>query len=178
MNKHNIEQKTNYLLESTKYSSGEVDVLTIAQSLGFIGGLAKLFSNSNGFILIDHSEKQIYRIIGISVDKVIGVNVHLDLQTKRFVIAHEIGHYLLHCYSNFFARRESLYQVSREETEADFFASCLLMPQKQFIQRYNELKDKELSKEDMITLLQKSFNVPEDKIKQRIITLKGCELLC
>ena len=43
------------------------------------------------------------------------------------------------------------------------------MPQKPFTQRYNELKDKGLSKEDIITLLQKSFNVPEDKVKQRII---------
>lgn len=178
MNKHNIEQKTNYLLESTKYSSGEVDILTIAQSLGFTVGLAKLFLNSNGFIQIDYSKKQIYRIIGIPADKAIGVNVHLGLQTKRFIIAHEIGHYLLHCHSNFFARREFRYQVSREETEADFFASCLLMPQKPFTQRYNELKDKGLSKEDIITLLQKSFNVPEGKIKQRIIKMKGCESLC
>lgn len=46
------------------------------------------------------------------------------------------------------------------------------MPQKQFIQRYNELKDKDLSKEDMITLLQKSFNVSEEKVKQRIINIE------
>ena len=46
------------------------------------------------------------------------------------------------------------------------------MPQKQSIQRYNELKDKDLSKEDMITLLQKSFNVSEEKVKQRIINIE------
>lgn len=80
MNKRNIEQKANYLLEFTKYSSGEVDILTIAQSLGFTVGLVRLFSNSNGFILIDHSKKQIYRIIGLPTDKAIGVNAHLSSQ--------------------------------------------------------------------------------------------------
>ena len=124
MNKRNIEQKAIYLLESTKYSSGEVDILTIAQSLGFIVGIAALPSNDNGFILIDHSKKQIYRIIGLPTDKAIGVNVHLDLQTKRFIIAHEIGHYLLHYHNDFFARREFLYQVDHEEAEEDFF--CLM----------------------------------------------------
>ena len=169
MNKQNIEQKANYLLQSLKYNDGEVDVLTIAQTLGFVVGIAALPSNDNGFILIDHSKKQIYRIIALPIDKAIGVNVHLDLQTRRFIIAHEIGHYILHYHSNPFIRREFIYQVSREEIEADFFASCLLMPQKPFIRRYNELKDKDLSKEDIITLLQKSFNVPEEKVKQRII---------
>lgn len=172
MNKRNIEQKAIYLLESTKYSSGEVDILTIAQSLGFVVGIAALPSNDNGFILIDHSKKQIYRIIGLPVHKAIGVNVHFDLQTRRFIIAHEIGHYLLHYHDNPYIRREFLYQVNREEAEADFFASCLLMPQKPFIQRYKELKAKDLSKEDIITLLQKSFNVSEEKVKQRIINIE------
>lgn len=168
MNKHNIEQKTNHLLQSLKYNGGEVDILTIAQSLGFVVGIAILPSNDNGFILIDHSKERIYNIIGIATDKAIGVNVHLDLQTRRFIIAHEIGHYILHYHNNSFARREKTYQNNTEETEADFFASCLLMPQKYFTQRYNELKNKDLSKEDMITLLQKSFNVSEDKVIQRI----------
>lgn len=168
MNKQNIKQKANYLLQSLKYSSGEVDVLTIAQSLGFVVGIAALPSNDNSFILIDHSKKQIYRIIALPIDKAIGVNVYLGLQTRRFIIVHEIGHYLLHCHNDFFARREFIYQVSREEVEADFFASCLLMLQKPFIRRYNELKAKDLSKENIITLLQKSFNVSEDKVIQRI----------
>lgn len=174
MNKHNIEQKANYLLESIKYNGGEVDVLTVAQTLGFVVGIAALPSNDNGFILINHSKECINHIIGVPTNKAIGVNAYLDLQTRRFIIAHEIGHYKLHYNENIdsFARCEFLYQVSREEIESDFFASCLLMPQKYFTQRYNELKNKDLSKEDMITLLQKSFNVPEEKLKQRIVNIE------
>lgn len=112
MSKHNIEQKTNHLLQSLKYNGGEVNILMIAQSLGFVVGIATLPSNDNGFILIDYSKEHIYHIIALPIDKAIGVNVHLDLQTRRFIIAHEIGHYILHYHSNPFIRREFIYQVS------------------------------------------------------------------
>ncbi len=93
MNKHNIEQKTNHLLQSLKYNGGEVNILMIAQSLGFVVGIATLPSNDNGFILIDYSKEHIYHIIGVPTDKAISVNVQHEIQAKRFIIAHEIGHY-------------------------------------------------------------------------------------
>ena len=65
-------------------------------------------------------------------------------QRKRFVIAHEIGHLILHrniqlhddIFSNFniFEGMENALKNGKQELEANEFASELLMPQKLFLQ--------------------------------------------
>ena len=164
MNKRNIEQKAIYLLESTKYSSGEVDILTIAQSLGFVVGIAALPSNDNGFILIDHSKKQIYRIIGLATDKAIGVNVHLDLQTKRFIIAHEIGHAVLgHGSSPRTKIRYNQANFQLKEYEANLFAAELLMP----IEAINYMiKQTEIGLKEMAEVFSVSSQALEIRLKR------------
>lgn len=174
MNNHSIEEKANVLLKKINYNGGEVNIIEVAHNLGFIVGIAELFSNDNGFIMIDNSKEKIQDIIGLPVSKVIGVNVHNDLQTKRFTIAHTLGHYELHFDNSFtsFTHRENIGQGNVKEYEANYFALCLLMPQKYFMQKYNELKSKDLSKEDIIILLSKHFNVPNDKVQHSIDIVK------
>lgn len=58
----------------------------------------------------------------------IGVNHERDLFTKRFIIAHELDHYILHGENKpIFAQREKTHGRTPEENEIDFFAACLLM---------------------------------------------------
>jgi Zn-dependent peptidase ImmA (M78 family) len=62
----------------------------------------------------------------------------LEFGKKRFVVAHELGHFKLHTESNqsgFFLDKKMLYLYSKvypEETEANVFASELLMPDAMF----------------------------------------------
>lgn len=69
-----------------------------------------------------------------------------NAKRQRFSIAHEIGHYVLHYRSEYkfdenkhISFRDSLSTLgfSIKEIEANFFASCLLMPQDEVLRLYN-----------------------------------------
>ena len=171
MDKKIIEGKAAAVLEAIGYNSGELDVINVAHNLGFTVGISALPAWDDGFILVDNVKEHIQRLIGLLTDKAIGVNAERDLQTKRFIIAHEIGHYKLHYNENdgvLYARREDVKGKDAEENDADYFAACLLMPQKHFKERYDELKGKGLLEDDIITLLQKYFNTPYESVKRRL----------
>ena len=171
MDKKIIEQKANTVLKTVGYNGGELDVIAVAKALGFIVGISALPDWDDGFILVDKVTEHIKKLIGFLTDKAIGVNADRDLPTKRFIIAHEIGHYMLHYNENdgiLYARREGIKGKPAEENDADYFAACLLMPQKYFKKRYDELKGKGLLDDDIFTLLQKDFNTPYESVKRRL----------
>lgn len=59
----------------------------------------------------------------------IHVNVNLDEHLQRFVVAHELGHRILHPHINVpFLRSNTLQSIDRIEYEANRFAVELLMP--------------------------------------------------
>lgn len=171
MDKKIIEEKANAVLETIGYVSGELDVIHVAHILGFTVGISVLPDWDDGFVLADNVKDHIQKLIGLLTDKAIGVNAKRDLQTKRFIIAHEIGHYKLHYNENdgvLYARREDVKGKDAEENYADYVAACLLMPKKHFKERYNELKGKGLLEDDIVTLLQKYFNTPYESVKRRL----------
>lgn len=172
MEKKCIEAKSMELLNNLGYALGEVDVIEIAKNLGFQVGIAPLIEEEDGFIIVDNSRESIQKLTGLTVDKIIGINSQRDLETKRFIIAHEIGHYCLHYNENndngMYAHRENKKGKDEQENDVDFFAACLLMPCKQFREKYEELREKQLNESDIILLLQKHFNVPAESAKRRI----------
>lgn len=172
MEKMIIEQKADALLDKIGYTGGELDVIHAARVLGFVVGISALPKWDDGFILVDHAKERIHELVGVMTDKVIGVNSDRDLQKKRFIIAHEIGHYELHCDKDdgvLYARREDRKGKDAEENDADYFAACLLMPRKYFKEKYDDLKSKGLTEDDIFTLLQKYFNTPYESIERRLI---------
>lgn len=60
--------------------------------------------------------------------KVVVINTDLSEHVRRFILAHELGHIVLHPYSTVFAMRHTLLVTDRQELEADRFAVNLLMP--------------------------------------------------
>ena len=91
------------------------------------------------------------------------------VQRRRFIIAHEYAHYILHKHNTKqYAHRDTSQKDTNEEIEADFFARSLLMPQKVI----NIILDlsfvKELSTENRIALIARFFNVTKKKAKQRL----------
>lgn len=122
----------------------------------------------DGFIIVQDDAKE---ILGIETNKLIGVNSTRNLEWKRFTIAHELAHYVLHCpeqkSKGMYAHRDHRKGKGLTENEADFFAANLLMPRKKFTDKFNEFKDKALEKEDIILLLAKRFVVTPIMVERR-----------
>lgn len=90
----------------------------------------------------------------------------LNTPRKRFTIAHELGHALisehrLGLLTNELEPHISEYLLGNQnneiELEADYFASCLLMPQANFVSANNQFKDK--FSFDIMGYLSDCFNV-------------------
>ena len=65
-------------------------------------------------------------IRGLSVDNVIFINSSISNFEKDFVIAHEIGHYIFHDDSIRQFSKIEAFKGSREETQANLFATIFL----------------------------------------------------
>jgi Zn-dependent peptidase ImmA (M78 family) len=104
----------------------------------------------------------------------ITVNSNIDIPgKKRFIIAHELGHFELHrdniininCIDDDFKR---WYKGNSLEIEANFFAAELLMPEDLY---YPKIKGKDVSKE-LIELLAREFNTSITATAIRFVTLR------
>lgn len=171
MDKEMIEQKALNLIEEINYKddSDAVDVIRIAKMLGFAVGNAVLKDDVDGFIIVEEGKND---ILGIKTDKLIGVNSERPLEWKRFIIAHEIAHYILH-YSKekdkgIYAHRDHRKGKDDIENDADFFAANLLMPRDKFTEKFNELKKKQLELEEIILLLSNKFVTTQETVQRRI----------
>lgn len=74
--------------------------------------------------------------------KTISISNRFDKKVKRFTAAHEIGHYLLH--EELISHRDkplsgSELKKDKIEREADYFASCFLMPRKLVIEEFKDI---------------------------------------
>ncbi|WP_339071875.1 ImmA/IrrE family metallo-endopeptidase [Fusobacterium animalis] len=65
-------------------------------------------------------------IRGLSVDNIIFINSNISDFDKEFVIAHEVGHYELHDDSARQFSKIEAFKGSREETQANLFATVFL----------------------------------------------------
>lgn len=65
-------------------------------------------------------------IRGLSVDNIIFINSNISDFDKEFVIAHEVGHYELHDDSIRQFSKIEAFKGSREETQANLFATVFL----------------------------------------------------
>lgn len=171
MNKTSIEEKALQTMEKAGYEDNEdaIDVIEIAKQLGFEVGNAVLNDDIDGFILVEEGKSE---ILGIRTDKLIGVNSTRSLAWKRFIIAHEIAHYILQ-YSKqknngMFAHRDHRKGKNEKENEADFFAANLLMPREKFKKKFIEFKEKGLSLDEIVVLLADKFAVTQLMAERRI----------
>ncbi|WP_242258275.1 XRE family transcriptional regulator [Streptococcus thoraltensis] len=89
---------------------------------------------------------------------------------RNFDLAHELGHLLLHRGVDF----ESLdkFELQKKESEANKFASYLLLPEKRFKQIINDLQiDKKLSNPDSYINIKKKLNVSIQAMEYRAFQL-------
>ncbi len=170
-----IEKTAIELLESSGYSESEdIDVVSVAKSLGFMVGATDMDEETDGFIIV-HEGRQ--NILGLESDKIIVVNSKRDIVWKRFTIAHELGHFILHYdkerdKDGLYAHREHVKGKSESENEADYFAANLLLPRHIFMAKYKKLQDSNMDANMIIELLARDFMVTSRTVARRIMELE------
>lgn len=126
-----------YTSLTNKY--GTNDPLRIIKELGIIVQFADLGENKGLYHTLE-IEDNIYHCIHI--------NNKLSSSEQRYTLAHELGHYILHQGSNIhFLRRVTSIPLSRQEIEADLFAS------------YFMVSDEEIKEINNLTYISESYNL-------------------
>ena len=114
---------------------------------------------------------------GMLAKKTIYISTNIHENRKRFTLAHELGHFLIHkkqdnSYKGVRFRSEHISsQEKNEEREANHFASLLLMPTK-FIKE--ELKDIKEFSEEFILDLAKKYKVSSIAMTIRLEKMGYC----
>ena len=171
MEKKQIEIQVAALLEEYGYNPDKddyVNIVDFVQHLGFIVGNAKLDDAEDGFLAIQTSDMA-KDGDGTSNDKIIGVNAKRSLDWKRFIIAHEFAHSVLHYKTGeIYLHRESKKGKGEEENAADYFAAALLMPKESFKRLYDKFKNDSLNDTAIYLQLASIFKVPFDSVPRRV----------
>ena len=170
--KREIEERVMKLFQDVGYNYTKqktIDIIHIVKQLGFKVGSVLLEKDEDGFVIVQEGRNS---ILGIKTDKLIGVNANRELKWKRFIIAHELGHYVLHYdktkHARIFAQREHVKGKGPIENEADFFAANILMPRDSFIVEYEKLEKDKLSTTQKIKELSDVFTVTDLMVSRRI----------
>lgn len=163
MEKNEIERKAHEVLEFYREyvpGKGYVDATKLVSLFGFnVLEDYNLPLSEDGCITVSASEDV----------QEIKVNGYRSIERKRFIIAHELAHYLLHYKGDgkLFRHRENIKGKDLEENDADYFAACLLMPTDSFKSSY--LSYRQLySYPEMVRRLELDFKTPRESILRRI----------
>lgn len=163
MEERDIEHKAMGVLQKCDDKGDSyVNIIGIANKLGFVVGNVKLNDDDDGFIIVDDKD---HNLFNTGSNMVIGVKEEQTDEWKRFIIAHEIGHYILHYNKEIdggiYAHRDHKKGKGQIENEADFFAANILMPRDRFSKQNSILSDAGLSFEERIVILAKRFGVTQ-----------------
>jgi len=167
-----IDKKTKEVLQEV--FNGDIvipiDIIEVVKKYGFTLVNARLDENEDGFIMINKSKNN---ILGFETNKLIGVNSSKSLPWKRFIIAHELGHYKLE-YENSdnklqFAHRDHRKGKDERENEIDYFSASILMPKDEFINLHQYfLSNPTVNKDLLVDFLATQFQVTKKMVTRRI----------
>ena len=125
---HNIKKIVSYC----KRKAGTSDPFAIADQLGILYQVCDLQFEGCYMFLKNH--------------RYIFINENLPEYEQRLVMAHELGHAILHRKENcYFIRNKTLLLNSKKEIEANRFAMELLLPDS-FLEEYKEFTIEQISR--------------------------------
>ena len=168
MEKKLIEAKAKEVLEKYHNGTESVDVVAICKKAGFELLTAIMPEIDDGFIIVNPNRINMFGVEGY---KFIGVNANRNVEEKRFIIAHELGHYFMDCNgadTMVYALREKKVGKPEAEQDVDYFAACLLMPETAFKDKYSQLKSLGNTAEDIVAVLKNTFEVEQISVERRI----------
>ena len=135
-----------------------VDIFKVATDLGFDVRGAEFEENLEGLIIVN---EYIEKIEGFDSNKVIAYNCFKDINMKKFIVAHELAHYISEK-ANAYDKKiviatrdhEDGYSEDREEQQMDYMAASLLIPKNdlcQFLERNTSIDVSEVAKRYKVT---------------------------
>lgn len=166
-----IRKRVDEILKSNRVTNPEVDVERIARSLGADVRGEELDDDMSGLLSINHGKPTI------------AFNKDHSENRRRFTIAHELGHLVLHSEDTdrggvfidrkvFHRNSQASQGIYRQEIEANRFAAELLMPKKMLLTAIEEFGDDiDLSDDDTISKLADIFGVSTQALTIRLASL-------
>ncbi len=170
---HSVNDAVNRILTECKITEPPVDIEKITKSMDIDLFGAEFIDDNLLGILVDVDKP----IKPFKSQRFIAVNNSPDnyLTRRIFTIAHEVGHYILHCNKNLnYYERHLINNANSDsfgERQTDYFAACLLMPENMFKTEFEKIKsvrDIEL----IVEHLKKKFNVSTKSVLKRMSELK------
>ena len=152
-----------------------IPIVQVAHQLGLdVYALDDMPSRINGAMYLNIGDEDVLRSSGGNPNIII-INGMLDAEHKRFTVAHEVGHFLLH--QNQDDTFLIYHQVEDEEDgiegEACKFAAMLLMDEDVFKQKFYGLKAAGIvNKKEMVQNLRRIFCVPWRAAERRMQELE------
>lgn len=138
-----MEKIVNRFLEKNDvHLHAPVDVFALATDLGFDVRAAYLPGTIEGLVIVDEN---LQRIREFNANKVIAYNIHADIKEKRFIVAHELAHYIEKKQENkdgakiVVAARdhERNYSENEDEQRKDYIAASILVPMDDLKKRFD-----------------------------------------
>lgn len=129
--------------------------------------------DTTGFVIVNDDKN----ISETNSRKIIAININLlnepsFIQRRRFIVAHEYAHTQLHKKdAKLYAHRDISKKETCEEKEADYFASCFLMPKHLIEVELQKEKVKKMDESSKIKYLSDLFNVTTKKMKNRLLEI-------
>ena len=162
-----LERKAEQLLVDAGLDTVPVPVNQVAAYLGITVELAELGEDCSGVLVRNEGRA------------VIGVNQDHHPNRRRFSIAHEIAHFVLHKgdtyidkgYLVHFRDRESGSGTKQEEMAANAFAAALLMPAKQVREDFKQ-QPFDLTEDAGLERLARKFKVSLQAMTYRLMNLQ------
>lgn len=149
-----------------------IPVIKIVNELGFKTYKSRLDDGLSGYIYVNGETEKVYKR-----DKVIMVNEIDEIRHQRFVIAHELAHYLFDFLGNKdYANPKVQYSDTYHKNDhdrynekiANRFATELLMPKNIFIRQYYKAKECDRNPIFIVAYLSRFFGTTEESINKRI----------
>ena len=158
------------LLAGLPVGSTPVPLTKIVESLGVEIHLEAVEDDLSGFLYRDHKRNL----------TIIGVNADHHPNRKKFTIAHELGHFLLHDFDDVHVDRQfkvwlrnetSSQGTNDEEKEANLFAAEILMPARLIEADVQQIGIFDLLDEEVIEGLAKRYGVSSQAMTFRLAYL-------
>lgn len=170
-----ITQIANDILNKIDYYSGRgaTPIVKIAKEFDFKTYKETLKNGKSGDIHINGETKEKY-----GHDKIILVNKKDELFHQRFVVAHELAHYLFEFlgnpeYSDSNVIFVDTYKKDQHETpqekRANAFAAEIMMPRDLFIKQYCIARREDSNRMFILMYLSRFFETSIDSIEKRIM---------
>ena len=164
-----LEQQAKQLLADAGVDTPPVPVEQVADHLEIKIELADLGEDCSAILVRDREGDR----------AVIGVNWSHHSNRRRFSIAHEIAHYVLHKGDTYidkeyrvnFRDLESGSGTQQEERAANAFAATLLMPAAWVREAFKQ-QSFDLTEDDSLEILAKKFQVSTQAMTYRLINLQ------